>query len=55
MANRAEEVLVDPDVTFKFPIPDGKAPTPCMRLTDANIGYPGCEEPVLEKVDFNVD
>jgi len=32
LANRTEEVLVDPDVVFKFPVPETKVPTPCMRL-----------------------
>lgn len=49
-----DEVMQDPDVVFRFPDALTKIPTPCMRLQDAKIGYPGCE-PVLKKVDFDVD
>jgi len=48
------EVMQDPDVIFHFPNYLKKIPTPCMRLQEAKIGYPGCE-PILEKVDFEVD
>jgi ATP-binding cassette subfamily F protein 3 len=48
------EVMQDPDVIFNFPNYLKKIPTPCMRLQEAKIGYPGCE-PILAKVDFDVD
>lgn len=49
-----DEVMQDPNVVFKFPDPLKKIPTPCMRIQDAKIGYPGCE-PILNNVDFDVD
>jgi len=50
---RIEEVVVDGEIEFHFPVPD-RLPPPLMTITDGKFYY-SADKPLIDEMNFGVD